>query len=228
MLKTEEIAREVEKAGHKLVSADNYKNLSSFITVQCKHGHNYVTSVEQLRKTTVCPECTKNIVKLEGYPPPKKGYRIVALDQATNIAGLAVYDNGELVYTSTRSFYGDLPQRYVDFSYFLTKEVFGEWEPDEIVFEDIQYQNNVKTFKTLGGLLGICIMLSEANKIPHMEVLNTVWQSQFYIKGANRAQQKNNAIKKVEELFGIRVSEDEADAILLGYYRVLTRTVKLF
>lgn len=228
MLSQKQIKNEVEKAGHKLVNADNYQNLSSFIEVECEKGHQYTSTVESLRKTTVCPECTKEIVNLKGYPPKKKGYRTVSIDQATNNAGIAVFDDGELVYVSQRSFFGELPERYVDFASFLVYEVINKWKPDELVFEDIQYQHNVMTFKVLGGLWGICIMLAETNKIPHTVISNKVWQSTFNIKGSTRYQQKQNTMNKVEELFGIKVNDDIADAILLGYHKVLQKGQVLF
>lgn len=210
------------------MDASSYKNLSSFIEVECENGHQYVTSIERLRKTTVCPECTKEIVKLSATPPPKKGYRIVALDQATNVAGISIFDDGNLVYASQRTFYGDLGVRYADFAAFLAYEVIKNWEPDELVFEDIQYQNNVVTFKTLSGLLGICIMLAETAKIPHTEIFNMTWQSEFYIQGKTRHQQKQNTIKKVKELFNLDVNDDIADSVLLGYYRVIQKGKTLF
>ncbi len=228
MLTKQQITTEVEKVGYKLVDSSNYKNLSSFIEVECGNGHVSVTTVAQLRKTDVCSACTREIVKMEEYPPKKKGYRVVSIDQATNNAGIAVFDDGNLVYASQRSFYGELSTRYVDFASFLVYEVIRGWEPDELVFEDIQYQNNVMTFKVLGGLLGVCMMLAESNKIPHTEHLNKVWQSEFYIQGKNRNEQKRSAIAKVKELFGIDVNDDIADAILLGYYRVLQKGRVLF
>lgn len=67
-------------------------------------------------------------------------------------------------------------------------------------------------------ILGICVLSAEINKIPHEEVLNKVWQYNFNIMGSNREQQKNNVIKKVKEIYNINVSDDTADAILLGLY----------
>ena len=160
--------------------------------------------------------------------PEKKGYRIVAIDQATNVAGIAVFEDGELIYAGQRTFYGDLGTRYKDFASFLVKEVISGWEPDELVFEDIQYQNNVVTFKTLAGLLGICTLLSETAGVKYTIIFNKVWQSSFYIKGKDRHAQKKNAIAKVQEYFNLSVNDDIADAILLGYYHVLEQGKVLF
>ena len=57
-------------------------------------------------------------------------------------------------------------------------------------------------------------------KVAHREVLNKVWQAKFMIAGKDRVSQKNNVIKKVEELFDIKVGDDTADAILIGKWAV--------
>lgn len=80
----------------------------------------------------------------------------------------------------------------------------------------------------LAGLLGICIVLAETAKIPHQEIFNMTWQSEFYIKGRGRHEQKQNTIKKVKELFNLDVNDDIADSVLLGYYRVLQKGKVLF
>lgn len=228
MLTKEQIENEALKAGFELVSSQEYKNLSSPIKVKCSKGHEFITSVESIRKTNVCAKCSNAIVSLSEYPPQKKGHRVVSIDQATQVAGVAVFDDGKLVYASQRNFRGDMDIRYRDFANFLVIEVMKNWEADELVFEDVQYQNSPQTFKVLAGLLGICIMLSTANKVPHTEILNKVWQSTFNIKGTDRFQQKANTIAKVEELFNISVNDDIADAVLLGYHYVLKKGIKLF
>ena len=53
-----------------------------------------------------------------------------------------------------------------------------------------------------------------------MYVSNKVWQSKYMIAGKDRVTQKNNVIKKVKMLFGVDVSDDIADAILIGKYAV--------
>jgi Holliday junction resolvasome RuvABC endonuclease subunit len=40
---------------------------------------------------------------------------------------------------------------------FLDQVLIGTWNPDYIIFEDIQLEhNNVMTFKVLAQLLGVC------------------------------------------------------------------------
>lgn len=225
-LSKEQIQQEVEKSGLKLISAKDYKNLDSDIIVECNVGHSFITSVERLRKGEACIQCSKLKVSLHDSVPAKVGYRIVALDQASNMIGVSVWDNGNLVYARRVQLHGDLEVRYVQLYNFLVKDIIYQWKPDELVFEDIQYQNNAMTHKILGGVLGICMLAAAQYKIPHTEVLNKVWQSDFNIKGRSRQEQKNNTIAAVKRLFNVVTNDDIADSILLGYYIVLRRADK--
>ena len=66
--------------------------------------------------------------------------------------------------------------------------------------------------------MGVCILAAEQAQIEHTEILNKVWQSEFSIGGATRVVQKANVIKRVKEYYQIDVTDDVADAILMGQY----------
>lgn len=225
-LSKQQIELEVTEKGLKLVSAADYKNLESTIIVECDKGHVFTTTLSDVRKGKICSQCSRQGVNLKEGVPTKTGYRIIALDQASNLIGVSIWDNGKLVYARRVQLTGEVEQRYEQLFTFLTKEVIPQWRPDELVFEDIQYQNNAITHKILGGVLGICKLAATLYKIPHEVVLNKVWQSDFNIKGVSRTEQKNNTIATVEELFNVVTNDDIADSILLGYYIVRKRTDK--
>lgn len=223
-LSREQIQSEVESAGFKLVDAENYQNLNSPIDIKCSIGHRFKANVNDLRKKMLCPQCTRLGVNLNDDVPPKAGYRIIALDQASNVIGLSIWEDGKLIHARNERLLGEYPERLAKLYRFLTQMVITRWQADELVFEDIQYQNNAMTHKVLGGVLGVCILAAELNKIPHKEILNKVWQAEFNIKGRTRAEQKSNTIAKVDKLFNIATNDDIADSILLGYYWVQKRT----
>ena len=130
-----------------------------------------------------------------------------------------MFDDGKLVYFDCIQFSGELDKRYADIMVFMDN-VIKSWEPDLVIIEDIQLQQGTtggyNAFKVLGGLLGIMKAVIAKNKVPHKEVLNKVWQAKFIIGGKDRVTQKRNVVKKVKELFDIDVSDDIADAILIG------------
>ena len=108
------------------------------------------------------------------------------------------------------------------------------WRPDSIILEDIQMQEkkqnrnwenddgdsvmNTNTFKTLAQLQGVLENLLYENDIEYSFVHTAVWRKACGINGKYRDEKKKSAQLKVKEWFNITVTNDEADAICIGYY----------
>ena len=104
------------------------------------------------------------------------------------------------------------------------------YKPDKIVYEDIQLQqgavNNVETFKTLAEVFGIIYEYATEAGIPNEAILSGTWRKGLGIVGYKREQYKPNAQKWVLDNCGIRVVEDEADAICIGAYAAGIKTAR--
>ena len=148
--------------------------------------------------------------------------RLLALDQSSRITGYAIFENAKLIH------YGKFTIDNDDFGERLLKirkkvsELINQYEIDELVFEDIQLQNNVQnnvdTFKKLAEVFGIIYELVTERKIPHDIVLASSWKSSLGIKGRERAEQKKNAQLWVSTQYGVSPTQDECDAICIGVY----------
>ena len=240
-LTKEEVTQICNDKGYEVLNADEYENLDATnLKLTCKNGHSFVTSLKIVRdiKGFNCPQCEKQEASYNRKPPIKKldTYRIMAFDQATQNFGVSIYDGNKLVYYDVIRFIGATEERLVDIAQFIAKAC-KEWEPDYVIFEDIQLHagayNGYQTFKVLAELLGVVKVMLQIQGVRHSCVLNKVWQSYFNIGGKDRATQKANVIKKVQELFGIKVNDDIADAILIGKYATIlheqaTKKVKMF
>ena len=134
--------------------------------------------------------------------------RTLALDQASRITGWAVFDDGELYnygkFTATQTDVGDR-------LHFIRKEVLGlidKFDIEEVVFEDIQLQNNVvnnvATFKALAEVFGVLHELFVDLKMPRTAVLSTVWKSSLGIKGKDRTAQKKAAQDWVVKTYNVK------------------------
>lgn len=149
---------------------------------------------------------------------------ILALDQSSKITGYALFENNQLIGYGKFTFNdADLDVRLVKIRN-QVRQLIDQYQPDEIVYEDIQQQTNianVKTFKVLAEVFGVLSELFEELKIKHTPVLSTVWKSALNIKGRTRAEQKKNAQAYVAKTYGLNLTEDESDAICLGTYKVL-------
>lgn len=69
-------------------------------------------------------------------------------------------------------------------------------------------------------LLGNALVTAREAGVRCETVLSKVWRSHQLIKGRTRSEQKTEAIRKVKDMYGISVSDDIAEAILIGKYAV--------
>ena len=88
--------------------------------------------------------------------------------------------------------------------------------PDRIYYEGIYNNNNANTFKRLAQVQGALLSLCEDAE----EVYPTTWRSVLKLRARGRTAQKQEAQAYVLEHFGIKVVQDVADAILIGYSQV--------
>jgi len=146
--------------------------------------------------------------------------RVIAFDQA-KVTGYAVYEGEDLVKYGILdcSQHKDIAKRnhgVVNLILSTIKRYNGE----VFAIEDIQYQGILRSYKPLARLLGaIEVMMTEHN-FAYVIVKPGEWRKACGIKGRKREEQKANAITWVKEKFNKDVSEDEADAICIGWYLV--------
>lgn len=150
--------------------------------------------------------------------------RLLALDQASKVTGWAIFEDGEL------KTYGkiSLDDPNTDIRLVQLRQgiqtLVADYNIDEVIFEDIQQQNNVannvQTFKVLAEVYGVVSELLQEIQIPHSTVLAASWKSTLGIKGRTRAEQKKNAQLYVEQNYGIHVIQDIADAVCIGTHHI--------
>lgn len=148
--------------------------------------------------------------------------KILALDQSTKVTGYSTWQDKSL------KEYGLLtanpkeknPIERMREMYTKIVELINTYEPDFVVFEDVQFQNNYGTFQQLSQLQGILMALLFEKDIGFMTVEPTKWKSFCGVKGRKREEQKANCIQMVKTKYKIDVTEDEADAIGIGIWAV--------
>lgn len=157
--------------------------------------------------------------------------KVLSLDQALNLTGFAIYNDKELILHgvfnlkdikldnpakgSNSNKNNPVQEKISNIKNFLEKIII-DYEIDFVVLEDIQSQVNINTFKQLSWLQGVLINFLYEHKVCHLVLKPSEWRSIIGVKGRKRVEQKLSARNKVCELFSKDVSEDEADAILIG------------
>ena len=87
--------------------------------------------------------------------------------------------------------------------------------------EDIQYQHGaVLTYKILAMLLGVLEVSCFEHHIKYEIVSPNVWRKYAGTCGKTRLEEKKLSVAVVKEKYGVKVSDDVAEAILIGRYGV--------
>ena len=151
--------------------------------------------------------------------------KILALDQASHTSGYAIFEDNQLIECSHFTFNdSDMGKRLMKIRQKVA-DLIKTHNIEYVIMEDIQMDNartnNVQTFKILAEVFGVIAELLEELNIPNSAVLAVSWRSGLGIKGKLRPEQKKNAQIYIENKYGIKPTEDEADAACIGTYYTL-------
>lgn len=199
------------------------------MTFKCPNDHENYFTMEYWRRHKECPICKSNkYYQMNDNAPKSKGFRILAFDQASITSGWSAYDDGELVkygyWTSDGNHSTDRIMK--------TKHWFANmiqtWKPDLVVLEDIQLQKfdggeQVVTYKKLAHLQGVLENYCYENGYIYKVVPAATWRAHSQVKGKTRSDKKRSAQLIVKSLYDMNVTQDEADAILIGRWAAYDR-----
>lgn len=156
---------------------------------------------------------------------------LLALDQATQVTGWALFENGKLIEQNTFSPTGSLEIRLTRLRAWLDKFLDKYPKEIEVALEEIQLQSipgqsrdmAVTTYKKLAYVQGIIIELLTSKGIEYTIVASSSWKSTCGVKGRAREEQKANAAQYVLKEFGISPVQDACDAICIGQHYLKTK-----
>ena len=160
--------------------------------------------------------------------------KYLAIDNALAVSGWAIFEDKKLVewgkFTTkaTDPIEERLGQIIDALDMFYSKYKF-----DMILFEDCQAQSNrnLQTYHKLSMVKAMILYWCGTVKIPYECSSPSHWRSVLKEKcgvtfGRNRANQKAAAKQFVKNHFNVTASEDECDAICLGYAGILDKKSK--
>lgn len=224
-IKYEEVKQSIEDAGWTLVSKE-YINLKTDLIAFCPLGHEVHFPFDQWRKGKVtCAVCEHQpFKKINELPKKKEGYRILGFDQASITSGWSIFDDNRLINYGSWSSHGSKSTERIAQTKAWVASMIEQHKPDIVYLEDIQLQKfedgetAVLTYKKLAHLQGVLKNYCFENGIPYDIVPPNTWKSYNNIKGKTRSDQKKSAQLRVKALYELDVTQDEADAILIGRY----------
>ena len=225
------VTNDLHEKGWRLIS-DVYKNLNTELEMECPNGHYQVKTFKEWRNNPICDSCLAQNISLQtninSQIPEKSNekYRVLALDAATVVTGFSLYDDHKLIAYGTHKVDSTLPtvERIKIIKKWLWDHILAV-KPDLVGIEDIQLQTfkqgqyQVAMYKTLAQLQGVLIDLLFENHIPCTLVTASSWRKTCNIHADTGRENKKQATQeKVKEWYNIECSQDEADAICIGYY----------
>lgn len=210
--------KKLEEDGIKVKNIEDYKNMESVLTIECKNGHSQTKTVYEFQRDDW--ECLECIKEEEKNIKDKKGF-ILSLDAATNTTGWAVLNKyGQLLESGYFTVDKKLSlMKRIEQSLQEIEKLIKKYKIEIIALEDIQLEYNTIVFKTLAMLRGILLYQLE-NKL-NKKVYSfsaDIWRSYSHIRGSNREEKKEKTLLRAFQIYEKSFEEDEADAIFLGKY----------
>ena len=148
--------------------------------------------------------------------------KYLALDQALQVTGYAIFDEKELIANGSFSISPGKPIDYRLNSFLEHLDgLYSDFQFDHLFFEDIQKQQNVETFKKLAYVQAAILIWCWRNDMRFSILAPSHWRSIIHSNykvnfGKTRKDQKLAAQSFVEKQYGLNLTEDECDAICLG------------
>lgn len=149
--------------------------------------------------------------------------RLLALDQASRVTGVAIFDDDKLVKYGTFEIKSnqELGKRLTHFLENLDK-LYAAYHFDAVAYEDIQLQmGNVETYKRLAYVQAMILFWCEKHEKNLYCLSPSHWRKVLKDKygmswGRKRVEQKQTAIDFIQEHYEKEVDSDTADAICIG------------
>ena len=143
--------------------------------------------------------------------------RIIGIDGATVKSGIAVFDDGKYVTHKLLSFSGDAETRIPKMMMAICNFI-KEYEPDKIIMEKSMLTNNIDTVQKLSNLAGAVMFYCYNKGIPFEHQYPSQWRKKIGLTQGSKVKKdvlKAEAIAAVKQEYGLDLTDDEAEAVLI-------------
>lgn len=145
---------------------------------------------------------------------------IVGVDASTNRSGVAVFCDGEHVAHTVIDLHKikNINERIPMMVNEICKYI-NRFKPDKILMEETVLSSNTSTLKKLAYLAGGIMFYAYRHNIEFELVLPTAWRRKIGMQQDNKVKRealKLESIQAVKKEYGLDVTDDEADAILIA------------
>ena len=147
--------------------------------------------------------------------------RMVSIDPATYKTGIALFVNGKLDkygLIDLSKFKGQTNDRIKEMARVIICDYLNKWKPTMVFIEEPKGRNNIdlvrKLVMVMGSVLGWCVI----NNAYYEIVMPNVWRKWLGLDQGKKQRDdlKAESIQAVQDMFGINVDDNIADAINIG------------
>ena len=143
--------------------------------------------------------------------------KICGIDASTKKTGIALLEDGKLIDYRLLDYSREYLEKRMRNMLADIHSVLSYYEPDFIRCEDVWIDKNADTAKILARLGGGIYMWAVINNTNFAYIIPSHWRKIVGLPGkGNRTELKKLAIKKVKSDYGLDVTDDIAEAILIG------------
>ena len=144
--------------------------------------------------------------------------RIIGIDGATVKSGVAVFEDGQYVAHKLLSFSGDadvrIPKMMVAICSFVK-----EYKPDKVIMEKSMLTNNIDTVQKLSNHAGAVMFYGYSKGIEFEHQYPSQWRAKIGLSQGKKVKKetlKAEAIAAVNKEYGMSLTDDEAESILIA------------
>jgi Holliday junction resolvasome RuvABC endonuclease subunit len=144
--------------------------------------------------------------------------KIIGIDGATKNTGIALFEDGKYVEHKLISLDGDasvrIPKMMMAICAYINKH-----KPDLVIMEKSLLTNNVSTVQKLSNLAGAVMFFAYSKGIKFEHQYPTQWRAKIGLSQGAKVKKevlKAESIAAVKQEYGLDVSDDVAEAILIA------------
>ena len=146
--------------------------------------------------------------------------KIIGIDASTNKTGIAIFQDGKYVEHTLIDLHKikdsteRIPKMMVAICDYLSKH-----EVDKIIMEESMMTNNISTVKMLSNIAGAIMYYAASHDIEFQFDLPSAWRRRIGLtqgRSVKRDLLKAEAIAAVKQEYGMDLTDDECEAILIA------------
>lgn len=145
---------------------------------------------------------------------------ICGIDASSNKTGIAIFENGQYIEHTLIDLHKikdpdkRIPKMMVEICKYIKK-----YMPDKIIMEKSMMKNNIDTVQKLSNIAGAVMLYAATKNIEFQHVYPSEWRKKIGLQQSTQIKRealKEEAVMAVKQEYGIDVTDDEAEALLIA------------